>query len=129
MARRRGGGGGVETVEDEEVALGIVQSGESGDALEMIHGSEGVHLVVFDVVPGDIPAGAVGLDASSKIHGAKVIADGGETGHQGQVGAADREDEVVVGVVSGDDAMDLGGGDGEGVVGGVDIVEGLTRVG
>ena len=33
------GGGGVETIEDEEVALGVVHDGEVGDALEMVRGA------------------------------------------------------------------------------------------
>ena len=51
------GGGGVEAIEDEEVALGVVHSGEGGYALEVVSGGEGVHLVVVDLVPGDVPAG------------------------------------------------------------------------
>lgn len=76
-------GGGVETVEDKEVALGVVECGEGGDALEMVHGGEGVHLVVFDLVPDDVPAGAVGLDSNGEVHGAEVVADGGQAGHEG----------------------------------------------
>ncbi len=128
-ARGCAGGGGVEAVEDEEVALGVVQGGEGGDALEMVHGGEGVHLVVVNLVPGDVPAGVVGLDADGEIHGAEVVADGGEAGHERELGAADGEDERVVGGVGGDDLVDLGGGAGEGVVGGADVVEGLAGVG
>jgi len=62
-ARGFAGSGGVKTIEDQEVALGVVEGGEGGDALKMVHGGEGVHLVVFDLVPGDVPAGAVSLDA------------------------------------------------------------------
>src|SRR6266550_3186727 len=101
------GGGGVEAIEDEEVALGVVHSGEGGDALKMVGGGQGVHLVVVYLVPGDVPPGLVGLDANWKIHGAEVVADGGEAGHEGEVGAADGKDEGVVGGVGGDDAADL----------------------
>lgn len=128
-ARGRAGGGGIETIEDKEVALGIVECGEGGDALEMVHGGEGVHLVVVDLVPGDIPAGMVGLDADREIHGTEVVADGRETGHKREVGAADGEDEGVVAGVGGDDAVDLGGGAGEGVVGSADVMDGLAGVG
>ena len=54
---------GVEAIEDEEVALGVVHGGEGGDALEVVHGGEGVHLVVVNLVPGDVPAGAISGDA------------------------------------------------------------------
>ena len=37
-ARGLAGGGGVEAIEDEEVALGVVHGGEGGDALEMVGG-------------------------------------------------------------------------------------------
>jgi hypothetical protein len=70
-------GGGVEAVEDEEIALGVVEGRESGDALQVVRGGEGVHLVVFDLIPGDVPAGAIGLDADGEVHGAEVVADGG----------------------------------------------------
>ena len=95
-ARGRAGGGGVEAVEDEEVALGIVHGGEGGDALKMIRGGEGVHLVVVDLVPGNVPAWMVGLDAHGEVHRAEVVADGGQAGHEGEIGAADGEDERVV---------------------------------
>ena len=54
-ATDRGFGGGrrVETIEDEEIALGVVHGGESGDALELIERGEGVHFVVVDLVPGE----------------------------------------------------------------------------
>ena len=123
------GSGGVEAVEDEEVALGIVEGGKGRDALEMVHGGEGVHFVVFDLVPGDVPAGMVGLDADGEIGGAEVVADGGQAGHEGELRAADGEHERVVGGVGGDDLADLSGGAGEGVVGGADVVEGLAGVG
>ena len=84
-ARWSAGDGGIEAVEDEEVALGVVECREGGDALEMVHGGEGVHLVVFDLVPGDVPAGMVGLDADGQIHGAEVVADGGQAGHEGEL--------------------------------------------
>jgi hypothetical protein len=128
VATRGRGRGGVKAIEDEEVAFWIVQGWKGSDALEMVHGAEGVHLVVFNVVPGDVPAGAIGLDADGEIHGAKIVADGGKTCHKGQIGAADGEDERIMGVVGGDDAMDLGGGTGEGVVGSMDVVEGLAGV-
>jgi hypothetical protein len=88
----------------------------------VVHGGEGFHLVVVNLVPGDVPAGMVGLDANGKVHGAEVVADGGEAGHEGEVGAADGEDERVVGVVGCDDVVDLRGGAGEGVFGGADVV-------
>jgi len=81
LARGSGGGGGVEAVEDEEIALRVVECWEGGDALEVIHGSENVHLVVFHLVPGDVPAGAVGLDSDREVHGAEVVADGRQAGH------------------------------------------------
>src|SRR5438874_2014827 len=92
-ATDRGFGGGrrVETIEDEEIALGVVHGGESGDALELIEGGEGVHFVVVDLIPGDVPAGAIGFDADGEIHGAEVVADGGQAGHEGELGAADGE--------------------------------------
>ncbi len=83
----------------------------------MVEGREGVHFVVVDLVPGDVPAGAVGLDTDGEVHGAEVVADGGQAGHEGELGAADGEDERVVGAVGRDDVVDLGGGGGEGVVG------------
>jgi hypothetical protein len=92
-------------------------------------GGEGVHLVFVDLVPGDVPAGVVGLDADGEFHGAEVVADGGEAGHEGELGAADGEDEGVVGGVGRDDAADLRGRGGEGVVGCADVVEGLASVG
>ena len=128
-ARNFAGDGWVETVENQEVALGIIESGKGGDPLQVVHGGEGFHLVVVDLVPGDVPAGMVGLDADGKVHGAEVVADGGKAGHEGELGAADREDERVVGGIGGDDAADLGGGASEGVVGGADVVEGLAGVG
>ena len=125
-------GGWVEAVEDEEIALGIVHDVELGDALEVELGGEGLHLVVLDVVPGDEPAGAVGGDAVGELHGAEVVADGGQAGHEGEVGAGDGEDErVVVGVaamVGVDDALDLVGGVDEGVLGCADVGEGLAGV-
>jgi len=128
-ARWSAGDGGIEAVEDEEVALGIVECGEGGDALEMVHGGKGVHLVVFNLVPGDVPAGMVGLDADGQVHGAEVVADGGQTGHERELRAADGKDERVMGGVRGDDLVDSVGGSGEGVVGGADVVEGLAGVG
>src|SRR5258708_30287171 len=116
-ARGLAGEGWVEAIEDEEVAVGVVEGGKGGDGLEVVHGGEGVHVVVVNLVPGDVPAGEVGLDADGEVHGAEVVADGGEAGHEGELGAADGEDEWVVGGVGGDDLMDLGGGAGEGVVG------------
>ena len=77
------GDGGVEAIEDEEVAFGVVQGRKGSDALEMIQRGEGVHLVVVDLVPGNVPAGVIGLDADGKVHGAEVVADGGEAGHEG----------------------------------------------
>ena len=123
------GDGGIEAIEDEEVALGVIEGGEGGYSLEMVEGREGVHLVVIDLVPGDVPAGTVGLDADRELHGAEVVADGGQAGHEGELGAADREDERVVGGVGGDDLTDLRGRGGEGVVGGTDVLEGLAGVG
>src|SRR5258708_31378936 len=124
-ARGLAGEGWVEAIEDEEVALGVVHGGKGGDALEVVHGGEGVHLVVVNLVPGDVPAGAVGLDADGEIHGAEVVADGGKSGHEGELRAADGEDERVVGGIGGDDVVDLGGGAGKRVVGGADVGEGV----
>ncbi len=123
------GRGGIEAVEDEKVgARGRPWPGRrrrgGGDT-----GGESVHLVVVDLVPGDVPAGLVGADADSEVHGAEVVADGGQAGHEGEVGAADGEDQGVVGVVGGDDVVDLRGGAGEGVLGRADVVEGLMGVG
>ena len=123
------GRGGVEAVEDEEVALGVVHGGEGGDTAEMIEGGQGVHFIVVDLVPGDVPAGLVGADADGEVHGAEVVADAGEAGHEREIGAADGEDEGVVGAVSGDDVVDLGGGASEGVLGGADVVDGVAGVG
>src|ERR1700677_4305360 len=75
-ARWCAGDGGIEAVEDEEVALGVVECGKGSVPLEVVHGGEGIHLVIFDLVPGDIPAGAVGLDADGKVCGTEVVADG-----------------------------------------------------
>lgn len=86
-AVRRGSGGWVEAVEDEQVTFGVVHGGEGGDTLEVIEGGECVHLVVLDLIPGDVPAGVVGLDAVGQFHGAKVVADRGQAGHQGKVRA------------------------------------------
>lgn len=127
--RGRGGHCGIKSVEDEEIALGIVERRESRDALEVVLGSKGIHFFVFNLVPGDVPAGVVGLNSDRKIHGAEVVADGGQAGHEGELRAADGEDERIVGWVGGDDAMDLVGGVGEGVVGSADIVESLASVG
>ena len=77
VAWGRGGGCGVEAIEDEEVAIGVVHGGEGSDSLEVVAGGEGFHLVVFDLVPGHVPAGTVGADADVEVHGAKVVADGG----------------------------------------------------
>ena len=117
-ARRFARSGGVKTIEDQEVALGVIEGGEGSDALKVVHGGEGVHLVVFDLVPGDVPAGAVGLDADGEIHGSEVVTDGGQAGHERDLGAADGEDERIVGGVGRDDLANLSGGAGEGVVGG-----------
>jgi hypothetical protein len=119
----------IETVKDEEIAFGVIEGGKGGDALKVIHRGEGVHLVVLDLVPGDIPAGTIGLDTNGEVGGTEVVADGGQAGHKGELRAADGEDERVVCGVGGDDVADLGGGRGEGVVGGVDVVEGLAGVG
>ena len=62
VARGRGGGCGVQAIEDEEVALGVVHGWKGGDALEVVDGGESFHLVVFNVIPGDVPAGVVGAD-------------------------------------------------------------------
>src|SRR5271163_4790846 len=59
------GGGRVEAIEDKEIAVGIVKCGEGGYSLEMIKRGESVHFVVVDLVPGDVPAGAIGLNANS----------------------------------------------------------------
>ena len=79
------GSGGVETVEDEEIALGVVEGWKGGDALEVIAGRKDVHFVVFDLVPGDVPAGMIGLDADGEVGGAEIVADGGQAGHEGEV--------------------------------------------
>src|ERR1700679_952169 len=97
--RRCGGGGGVEAIEDEQVALGVVEGRESSDSLEMVDGGEGVHFVVLDLVPGDVPAGTVGLAAYREFHGAEVVADGGQASHERKLRAADGENERVVGGV------------------------------
>ena len=89
-------GRGIETVDDEQIAFGVVECREGCNALEVIERGKRVHLVIVDLVPGDVPAGAVGLDANRQVHRAEVVADGGKTCHQGQLGAADREDERVV---------------------------------
>jgi hypothetical protein len=128
-ARGWAGGGWVQAIEDEEIALGIVECGKGGYTLEMIERGEGVHFVVVDLVPGDIPARVIGLDTNGKIHGAEVIADRRQTGHERELGATDREDERVVTGVGGDDVTDLVGGTREGVVGGTDVVESLAGVG
>src|ERR1700733_2825533 len=83
------GDGRIQAVEDEEVALGVVEGGERGNAPEMVEGGEGFHLVVFDVVPGDVPAGAVGANAHGEVHGAEIVAYGGEASHEGEVRTAD----------------------------------------
>ena len=127
--RWEGGCGGIESIEDEEVSLGVVERGKGGDSLEMVRRAEGVHLVVFDLVPRDVPAGVVGLNADGEIHSAEVVADGGKAGHQGELRAADGEDERVVGGIRGDDVVDLSGGAGEGVVRSADVAEGLAGVG
>ena len=104
------GGGGIEAIEDEEVALGVVECGEGGYSLKMVKGSEGVHLVVVNLVPGNVPAGAIGLDTNGQLHGAEVIADRRQAGHERELGAADGEDEWVVAAVGGDDLTDMVGG-------------------
>ena len=122
------GRGGVESVKDKEVAFGIVHRGKGGDATEMIEGGESVHLIVVDLIPGDVPARLVGANADGEIHGAEVVADAGKAGHEGEVGAADGEDEWVMGVVGGDDIVDLRGSVGEGVLRGAGVVEGLVGI-
>jgi hypothetical protein len=83
VAARRGvRSGWIEAVEDEQVAFGVVECREFGNALEMIEGSERVHFVVFNLVPGDIPARAIGLHADGKVHGTEIVADRGYTGHE-----------------------------------------------
>ncbi len=130
VALGRGAGRGrIETVEDEEVALRVVKGREGGYSLEMVERSEGVHLVVIDLIPGNVPARVIGLDTEGEIHGAEVVTDRREAGHKRELGAADGEDERVVSGVGGDYLADLGGGGGEAVVGGADVVEGLMGVG
>jgi hypothetical protein len=81
----RARGGWVEAVEDEEVAFGVVHGGERGDALEVVHGSESIHLVVVHLIPGDVPTGVVSPDADGEFHGAKVVADGRKASHERQI--------------------------------------------
>jgi len=94
----------------------------------VVERGEGVHFVVVDPVPGQVPAGVVEGDAVGEFEGSEVVADGGEAGHEGEIGAGDGEDEGVVGGVGGDDAVDVGGGGGEGVFGVADEVEGVARI-
>jgi len=123
-----GGDGGVEAVEDEEVAVGVVHGWEGGYALDVVERGEGVHLVVVEFVPGYVPAGVVLLDALVEVEGAEVVVDGGKAGHEGEVGAGDGEDEVGVGGVGEDDALDAVGGGLEGVFRVQDEVELLNGV-
>jgi hypothetical protein len=119
----------IETVEDEQVAFGVVKRREGCDALKVIEGGEGVHLFVFDLVPGDVPAGVIGPDAYRKIHSAEVVADGRQTRHERELRAADGKNERIVGRVCGDDAVNLVGSTRKGVVRSADVTEGLTGVG
>ena len=50
---------GVEAIDDEQVAVGVVERGEGGDADGAIERRDGVGLVVVELVPGDVPAGMV----------------------------------------------------------------------
>lgn len=93
VARGRGGSSRVETVEDEEVAFRVVHGRKFGDALQAVQRREGVHLVVFDMVPGDVPAGAVGTDADGEVHRAEVVADRRQAGHEREIGPTDGEDQ------------------------------------
>ena len=111
---------------DDDALFLDMLDGEGGDALHVVERGKGVHLVVVQLVPGGVPAGAVLLDAVGELEGAEVVVDGREAGHEGEVGAGDGEDEVGVGLVRGDDALDALGGGLEGVVGvgdEVDLVE------
>lgn len=83
-AARMGGGdnGGIQTIKDHEVAIGVVHGRKSGDALDVKERREHVHLVVVDLVPGDVPAGPVLVDAVLQFECAEVVADAVDTGHQ-----------------------------------------------
>src|ERR1700754_3102922 len=77
MAWRRLTRSRVEAVKNKQVTLRIVHSGKCRDTLEVIQRRERVHLVVINLVPGDIPAGPVRLNAHCQIHRAEVVADRG----------------------------------------------------
>ena len=111
----RSGRFGVEAVDDKQVAVGVVERGEGGDANGLVERRDGVGLVVVELVPGDVPAGVVFGDALIEIECAEVVVDGGQAGHEGEVGAGDGEDEMRVVGVGVDDALD-------GLCGGLELV-------
>lgn len=111
---------GVEAVDDEQVAVGVVERGEGGDADGVVERRDVGGLVVVELVPGDVPAGVVFGDALIEIERAEVVVDGMQAGHERDVGAGDGEDEVRVVGVGVDDALD-------GLCGGFELVGGVAH--
>ena len=124
---------GVKAVENQFVAVGIVHGWKSCYAFQVVKRRHGVHLVVVDLVPGEVPAGAVLLDAVGQLERAEVVADAGQTGHEGEVRAGDGEHQwVVLGVreaVVGNVVPHLPGCIQQRVLRVANEVEGLPRVG
>ena len=47
---------GIQLIENQQIAVGIVHRREFGDSFERVLKVHGVHLVVFELIPGDVPA-------------------------------------------------------------------------
>lgn len=78
-------GSGIEPVEDHHIPVRIVHGREGGNPHGLIQGGDRLHVLIFELVPGNVPARTVKLDPLVQIQGPELCIDGGQPRHQRQV--------------------------------------------
>src|SRR5665213_1351846 len=65
----------IEAVEDQQVPFRIVHRGKGGHPRDPITRSQGIHFVVFELIPRHVPAWPVELDLVLQFQRTEVVAD------------------------------------------------------
>ena len=69
--------GRIEPVENKEITFRVIHRRKGSDPLQTVKWRESVHLVILNIVPGDVPAGAVGAHSDGQVKGSEVVANTG----------------------------------------------------